>query len=111
MVNEHNEETDTDHPGPHPPLRSPFSIHLWAQISLFPMDRPLPSPPLCYVTPLLSLPSFIQQPAKLSGSMWPNTPTLTTYQLPCSQMCAKCGTCSVGFLGYLLGGSYMICLW
>lgn len=42
------------------PLAAP-PIHLWVQISLFPTDRLLPSPPLPCVTPLLSVPSFIPQ--------------------------------------------------
>lgn len=56
---------------------TPPSIHLWVQISLFPTGRLLPSPPLCCVTPLLSVPSFIlQQPGRPLRSVWPSTPLL-----------------------------------
>lgn len=73
-ANEHNEETDTDYPDPPPPS----SIHLWVRISLFPMGRLLPSPPLPCVTPLFppsSLSSYSQaSPHALCGQSRPYWP-------------------------------------
>lgn len=68
-ANEHNEETDTDYPDPPPPS----SIHLWVRISLFPMGKLLPSPPLPCVTPLF--PQQLQ-PGEPLHSVWPITPLL-----------------------------------
>ena len=66
------------------------SIHLCVQISLFPTDWLLPSPPLPCVTPLLSVPSFSPQqpqPGELPHSAWPSTPLLAVSPLAFSQIC------------------------
>lgn len=72
LANEHNEETDTDHPDLPTPT-PPRSIHLWVQISLFPMDKLLPSPPpspfnLCTTQSPVSSPALCGQ----ARPYWPH---------------------------------------